>query len=296
VKNFSYNERDHAFSQAIHMLRTVIGLTQTGLAELLSVSRRTVAEWEAGKRYPRVEHLKCLIDLGVRQQAFSAGQESEQIRMLWKAAHPKILLNEQWLSVLLGQQYVALPVESGLWHVKEVTMRKQAMQRPVAGQRVDWGDALAIPTFYGREQELAVLTQWVVQEGCRVVSILGMGGIGKSVLAVRVMHQVAEDGEKLNPYEVVIFRSLRDAPSCEAFLDDCLRVFSPQPLGAVPADLEQRINLLLEQMGRYRALVVLDNLEAILQEGDVKGSLRPGFEGYGWLLRRVVETEHQSCL
>ena len=46
------------------------------------------------------------------------------------------------------------------------------------GPRVDWGDALAAPTFYGREEELAQLAQWVMQEHCRVISVLGLGGIG----------------------------------------------------------------------------------------------------------------------
>jgi WD40 repeat protein len=42
--------------------------------------------------------------------------------------------------------------------------------------------------------------------------------------------------------------------------------------------------------------MVLDNLECLLQEGNVRGHFRPGFEGYGQLLHRVVETVHQSCL
>ena len=42
-----YGERDYAFGQMILTLRTHIGLTQAGLAELLRVSRRAVAEWEA---------------------------------------------------------------------------------------------------------------------------------------------------------------------------------------------------------------------------------------------------------
>ena len=91
-----------------------------------------------------------------------------------------------------------------------------------SGPRVDWGDALAIPTFYGREDELTLLSQWIVQERSRVVSVLGMGGIGKSALAVSTMYQQAEH------FEIVIFRSLRDAPSCEALLNDCLQVLAPQ--------------------------------------------------------------------
>jgi WD40 repeat protein len=211
-------------------------------------------------------------------------------------------------------------------------------QDPGPRLRVDWGDALAVPTFYGREEELSLLARWIVQEDCRVVSVLGMGGIGKSALVVNIMHQLASH------FEVVIFRSLRDAPSCDALLDDCLQVLSPLLLGQaqqlrqaqqlqqaqglqmsagqgqeegavgtdqgqvpslqapvqgaspVPTPTERRISLLLEHLRETRTLLVLDNLESLLQEGDVRGHLRPDFEGYGLLLRRVVETVHQSCL
>ena len=45
MQRFSYRERDYAFGQAMLSLRTSIGLTQAGLADLLGVSRRAVGEW-----------------------------------------------------------------------------------------------------------------------------------------------------------------------------------------------------------------------------------------------------------
>src|SRR5215469_3038491 len=92
VKRYSYGERDYAFGQMILTLRTTLGLTQTGLADQLGVSRRAVAEWEAGLSYPKAERLQQLIELGVQQQAFPPGREEEQIRALWRAAHQKVLL------------------------------------------------------------------------------------------------------------------------------------------------------------------------------------------------------------
>src|SRR5207302_8396747 len=40
----------------------------------------------------------------------------------------------------------------------------------------------------------------------------------------------------------------------------------------------------------------LDNLEVLLEEGEVRGHLRPGFEAYEHLLRQIAQTAHQSCL
>src|SRR5713226_7588721 len=284
-----YGERDYAFGQRMLTLRTHIGLTQAGLADLLHVSRRAVTEWEGGLSYPKAQHLQQLIALGVQQQAFAAGREAEEIRTLWQAAHQKLLFDEAWLAALLGRTRPALillpPVP-----LEEPRPGEVSAAGPTPGRRVDWGEALAVPTFYGRERELAQLTQWVMQERCRVVSVLGMGGIGKSALAVSLMHQLAPH------FEVVIWRSLRDAPSCEALLEDCLQVLAPQPLREVPTSLERRLGLLLEYLREERVLLVLDNLEVLLEEGEGTGRMRAGYEDYARLLRQVAQTEHQSCL
>src|SRR5215467_15656755 len=102
MKKYPYEERDYAFGLLIQTLRTTIGLTQAGLGERLGVSRRSVAEWEGGLSYPKAEHLKQLIELGVRASAFPADREEEEIRALWRASHQKVLLDEAWLHDLVA--------------------------------------------------------------------------------------------------------------------------------------------------------------------------------------------------
>ncbi len=177
MKRYSYGEHDYALGQMILTLRTTIGLTQAGLADQLSVSRRAVAEWEAGSSYPKAERLKQLIELGVQQQAFLAGREEEEIRALWRAAHQKVLLDERWLQELVGP-----PAPVQLFPQAEALVA-HAGEDHEAFPRVDWVGALEVIHFAGREVEVAELTQWIVQERCRLVTLLGMGGIGKSTLA-----------------------------------------------------------------------------------------------------------------
>ena len=278
-----YRERDYTFGQAMLNLRTVLGLTQGNLAELLGVSRKAISRWEASETYPNASHLKALLELAARQKAFAAGREEEEIRAFWQAAHQKVLLDERWLSTLPGTQHPRLELVTPQWH-------EQVMTRTASGPRIDWGEAMAVPGFYGRAEELATLTRWVVEERCRVVSVMGLGGIGKSALAINLMHQVASH------FEAVIWRSLRDAPTSESLLDDCLQILFPQALRDAPVSFERRLGLLLEYLRHTRVLIVLDNLEALLEERVYTGSMRAGYEGYGQLLRRVAETEHQSCL
>src|SRR6266852_4774174 len=89
MKRSSYREQDYAFGQLMLTLRTRIGLTQAGLADLLGVSRHAVVGWEAGQSYPTADHLKAFIALGVQQRVFATGREAQEIHALWHAAHQK---------------------------------------------------------------------------------------------------------------------------------------------------------------------------------------------------------------
>src|SRR6202008_3219793 len=61
------------------------------------------------------------------------------------------------------------------------------------------------------------------------------------------------------------------------------------------SSLESRENLLLDCLRSRRVLLVYDNLESFLEEGEGSGQIRPGYERFARVLRRVAETEHQSC-
>jgi len=163
MKRSSYSERDYAFGQAMLTLRMALGLTQAGLAEFLGISRKAVGGWESGGSYPTAEHLKAVLTLAVQQGTFPVGREAEEMRAFWKAAHQKVLLDESWLSTLLSQH--PRPRERMVPPSIDVTGDATlAFAAPVSGPRVDWGEALDVPSFYGREGELATLAQWVVQE------------------------------------------------------------------------------------------------------------------------------------
>src|SRR5437899_7879368 len=154
MKRFFYGERDYDFGQAMLTLRTAIGLTQAGLAERLRVSRKAIGRWEGGFTYPKAEHLKALLVFAVGQQAFPSGREEEEVRAFWHAAHQKVSLDELWLQGLLSTQRPRLALVAP--RPVEQTHGIEHDSAPPAGDepRVDWGDALDVPSFYGREGDL----------------------------------------------------------------------------------------------------------------------------------------------
>ncbi|OKH32716.1 hypothetical protein NIES2119_25150 [[Phormidium ambiguum] IAM M-71] len=164
----------------------------------------------------------------------------------------------------------------------------------------DWGDAPDVSVFYGRQVELSTVRQWVVEENCRLVTLLGMGGIGKTALSVKLAREIAQSREveehSKSNIEYVIWRSLRNSPTVEEILTEIIQFLSQEQEINLPSNLEGRITRLLHYLRTSRCLLILDNAESILQAGDRTGRYRTGYEGYGQLLRSIAETSHQSCL
>jgi WD40 repeat protein/transcriptional regulator with XRE-family HTH domain len=158
--------------------------------------------------------------------------------------------------------------------------------------RYDWQDAPDVLVFYGRGEELETVKGWIVNEKCRLITLLGMGGIGKTTLATKLAKELVGTTGHL---QGVIWRSLRNAPPLGELLAELIQFVSQQQ-AIIPAQPEQQILLLLEYLRTSRVLLILDNVESILRSGDRQGRFREGYEGYSQLLHCVAETSHSSCV
>lgn len=173
---------------------------------------------------------------------------------------------------------------------------------------IDWGEAIDVSTFYGRTTELAILEQWIQQDRCRLIGLLGMGGIGKTALSVKLAQQIAQQAEANSfsssssppslhaPFEFIIWRTLRNAPPVELLLTDLIQVLSRQQESVPALEAVALMSRLMHYLRQHRCLLILDNGETILQGGQFTGAYRPEYETYGELLRQVGEIRHQSCL
>ncbi len=159
-----------------------------------------------------------------------------------------------------------------------------------AHRRQDWGEAPAVSLFYGRTGELAALKQWIVEDRCRLLTIYGMGGIGKTALAVTLAQQIQDQ------FEWVIWRSLRNAPPLSELLAKLLPFLACITAADLPQGTGERISLLIECLRAHRCLLILEDVQMVLNSGHLAGNYQEGFEEYGHLIARVGHSEHHSCL
>jgi hypothetical protein len=155
--------------------------------------------------------------------------------------------------------------------------------------RLDWGEAPDLPFFYGRDLELQKLERWIVGDRCKLVTLLGMGGTGKTSLAVTLVERLGEQ------FECVWWRSLLGAPPLEFLLEQLMEFVSQGQETLTHQNRQQAITQAIALLSRHRCLVVLDEAETILG-GRGGQSYCPGYEGYGDFFKRVGSDRHQSCI
>jgi len=201
----------------------------------------------------------------------------------------KSALERQWR---LQQTADNDPLEPKPSNSEETTIPPHvvAPKEVITDQRQDWGEAVDVSLFYGRTTELTTLEQWIVHDRCRLISILGIGGIGKTALSVRSAEKIQHE------FDYLIWRSLLHAPPVEKMLATLIQILSGQEKTYLPETISDKVSVLINYLRSSRCLLVLDNFESILHSGEQFGRYRSGYEGYGELLRRVGETHHQSCL
>ncbi len=218
--------------------------------------------WE-GRSYPEI--------------AEAAGYTTEYIKMaaaqMWKALSATVgeKVTKQNFRAILRQRYGQTLV---------IAEHESSEHTPA----IDWGKMPDITTFYGYDAELVQMQQYILADNCRLVAVLGMGGMGKTALVAKLVQQIQ------GKFDYIVWRSLgQDTFDFPTLLKELIAFLSDREL------TEVSLKQLIECLRVSRCLIVLDEAENLLQSG-CSSQYRDGYEEYDELLKTIGEMAHQSCL
>ena len=249
-----------------------VGLKNSQLAEKIQVQPETISRWRTGESIPNRRNLiKCIEPLEFTELENGLTKFNE---LLESAKHLKLNTKEQ-------KQYF-----------------------PSQKTNFDWGDRPEAKYFIGRNNELKDLEKWIVQDKCRLVSIVGIGGAGKTCLSVEfagvgkteLSSQLAE--KIADKFDYVIWRGLKDIPPITYILSDIIKFLSDQKyVETSEPNLNILKNILLKYLKEHHCLIIFDNVEDIFHPEKLVGEYRDENSAkYGNLFKTLGEVAHKSCL
>ena len=134
---------------------------------------------------------------------------------------------------------------------------------PVAGHDARFRHRLPTPltSFVGRDQELAQLEQLV--ETCRLLTLTGPGGCGKTRLALELIARVGRT--RAHPIHVVSLAPIANPSLVTATI--------AQAVGVREATGQTLADAIVRHIGERRTLMVLDNFEHLVSAASVVAGL-----------------------
>ncbi|MBD2147600.1 NB-ARC domain-containing protein [Sphaerospermopsis sp. FACHB-1194] len=144
-----------------------------------------------------------------------------------------------------------------------------------------------ITHFYGRNNELSTLSAWIENPSTRLISILGISGIGKTTL---IKHFI--DTHPLH-FDAIIWKNLKLSNSLNSILTEIITEIN---VNIQNINTNKLLKQTLELFNQKRCLIILDNLEEIFTPQQYAGKYQPEHQNYQTFLQMITAIEHQSCV
>jgi predicted ATPase/class 3 adenylate cyclase len=211
-----------------------------------------------------------------------AGLDVHRAARICAAGHGGQILCSQTTRELLGAE---LPSgielrDLGEYRLKDLTGSQRIFQVVIPGLPADFPALrtlgphpvnlpVQLTRFVGRERELARLHELLNDPACRLVTLVGPGGIGKTRLAV----QVAATRQDRHRDGVVFVSLVGTAPARPEEAGDLVVVNLARALGVSLAVQRDPLELLADHLTARELLLVLDNLEQLQAAAEVVTTL-----------------------
>jgi hypothetical protein len=143
-----------------------------------------------------------------------------------------------------------------------------------------------IINFYNRETELENLSSWILDQNTRLISVLGLNGIGKTTLVKKTVDL------NLEQFEIIIWKNLKFPKPLESILDEILASCHEEPQANISKKLE-KISIILT---KKKILIILDDVQNIFIPGELAGQYQTQYQDYQNWFKILTESQHQSSI
>lgn len=154
----------------------------------------------------------------------------------------------------------------------------------------DLKEAPEITKFYGYAEELITIEKHIIEDKCRLISLFGVSGIGKSSLTRQLVEKIKSH------FNYVIWKSLNTLPTLTEILTDILQFISPNKENNFDIPNHKQLSLLKSYLMQNRCLIIFDDFQFIFCKQKTAGIYQQGYEDYQNFLKIIAEITHQSCL
>ncbi|MCC3528399.1 MAG: NACHT domain-containing protein [Microcoleus sp. PH2017_22_RUC_O_B] len=152
----------------------------------------------------------------------------------------------------------------------------------------DLSEMPELGNFFDRTPQLKTLTTWILQQNCRLITLTGISGIGKTSLAVQLVQQIKHE------FEYAVWCTLDEFPTIDKFQSNLTQLFS-QSENPDSSPTNQKPLPLIKYLQNHRCLVVLDDVHNLFCSGELAGKYKPESEEYRSLFKQIEKLSHQSC-
>lgn len=236
-------------AELFQLYRQRAGLTQSQLASALGLkSKRMVQYWEAGDSLPTALNLKKLIETFLQLGVFEISQAQSAIEQLW--ASVKDTFEAQSLN------YITYPILDANWLAKLIKHQadKSEPQPQLGAEAAKPNLPAQLTSFIGREQEITELKR--LFGTTRLLTLTGVGGAGKTRLALRIGLELFEQFSK-----EVFLVELAPLSDPNLILPTICRV-----LGLSEQAGKSSLAGLIEYLQLRQTLLIVDNCEHLIEE------------------------------
>src|SRR4028118_1855755 len=166
--------------------------------------------------------------------------------------------------------------------------QETSKSKPTKTLHQDLSEMPELGDFYDRTLELDTLTTWILQQNCRLITLIGISGIGKTSLAVQLVKQIKHE------FEYAVWYTLDEFSTIDKFKSNLIQLFSQSEKQDSSPINPKRLPL-IKYLQNHRCLIVLDDIHNLFCSGELAGKYKPDYEEYRSLFKQIEKLSHPCC-